>query len=60
MGELFIFSLIIAVVSAVILFPILSLFQKGEEKKKALQLTGSFLSSFSSLLLSLVFTTSLI
>ncbi|MEK4921145.1 YrzE family protein [Cytobacillus sp. FSL R5-0569] len=34
MGELFIFSLITAVVSAVILFPVLSLFQKGEEKKK--------------------------
>ncbi|ASV66897.1 hypothetical protein MKX67_04460 [Cytobacillus sp. FSL W7-1323] len=40
MGELFIFSLIIAVVSAVILFPILSLFQKGEEKKKSPSING--------------------
>lgn len=40
MGELFIFSLIIAVVSAVILFPILSLFQKGEEKKKSPSFNG--------------------
>ncbi|MCM3323452.1 MULTISPECIES: YrzE family protein [Cytobacillus] len=40
MGELFIFSLIIAVVSAVILFPVLSLFQKGEEKKKSPSFNG--------------------
>lgn len=40
MGELFIFSLIIAVVSAVILFPVLSLFQKGEEKKKSPSING--------------------
>lgn len=40
MGELFIFSLIIAVVSAVILFPILSLYQKGEEKKKSPSING--------------------
>lgn len=40
MGELFIFSLIIAVVSAVFLFPVLSLFQKGEEKKKSPSFNG--------------------
>lgn len=40
MGELFIFSLIIAVVSTVILFPILSLFQKGDEKQKSPSFNG--------------------
>ncbi|MBD7938955.1 YrzE family protein [Cytobacillus sp. Sa5YUA1] len=40
MGELIIFSLIIAVVSTVILFPILSLFQKGDEKQKSPSFNG--------------------